>query len=83
MQDPNDTLWNEFQVRRERYTKQAEEARLINEGKSRETADAQNQGRLFGRLALAAVRFLLHWHRGAPDGTRPIGAAGSANSGAK
>ncbi len=83
MQDPNDSLWNEFQVRRERYTKQAEEARLINEGKNRETAAAQNQGGPFGRLAIAAVRFLLHRHPSAPDGTGPIGAAGSAHSGAK
>ncbi len=62
MEDWSHSPWTEFQVRRERYTKEAENARLAGEGKSAEAEDSNSHGWRLGSLAINAIRFLLHWH---------------------
>ncbi len=59
MQDWNYSLWNEFQVRRDRYTTEAENARVVNEGKSWEPVNSANHGVQPGRVAFAVVTLLL------------------------
>ncbi len=76
MLDPNDSLWTEFQNRRDRYSREAENARLINEGQDMAAEDAPAQGRGLASLASAAVKFLLHWHRRTPGRAHPSSIAG-------
>ncbi len=62
MNNPNFSEWNQFEVKRDQFTEEAQNARLVNEEKSRGSEAAENQSGPLSWLA-AVVRFLLHPRR--------------------
>ena len=59
MDNPNFSLWNRFEVKRDSLMREAETARLINAGKSGGGTDVPGDGNRLAPLAFAVVTLLL------------------------